>query len=335
MYIRSNVNHLLPLIAMTGGLHETWTTMRGIIFQHVLDKATLPKEAAGLMGMNFYHRIIRPIIRTVERDTRTRGNVKRKAFIEWLRVEENYTAEIRGAIVKVAEGKSLYQEAEWNERMKNENTIRLLRARNVRDEMSSMLTTLDQPNLILMVSNAMVHEFEERIYNIIDLEDEARKNQGIMRATDISVRISATVKFKHDIHEREVNLNQREDVCTKVEKYILYEATIANELEKIEEDIRIDTEQIIKEAIEEAEFNNCGMLGKGPLLCIRKVHELARRKVAESPKKQRKELELMTEIIRTKHQELKALIQKRKPDRQKTNEKQDAKAKKLEGNKVR
>ena len=63
IFLMSKVNHLLPLIALSGNLDASWKCIRKIIFKNILDKHTLPLETAVALGPGYYNIIIRPLIK--------------------------------------------------------------------------------------------------------------------------------------------------------------------------------------------------------------------------------------------------------------------------------
>ena len=48
--MKSKINHLIPLIAITGGIGELWKSIRKIIFNTLLEHSTLPRENASDFG---------------------------------------------------------------------------------------------------------------------------------------------------------------------------------------------------------------------------------------------------------------------------------------------
>ena len=63
IFLISKVNHLLPLIVLSGNLEASWKCIRKIIFKNILDKHTLPLETAVALGPGYYNIIIRPLIK--------------------------------------------------------------------------------------------------------------------------------------------------------------------------------------------------------------------------------------------------------------------------------
>ena len=65
--MKSKVNHLIPLIAITGGVKELWKTIREIIFRDLLEYTTLPRESASSFNLGYYEIIIKPIIKLLRK----------------------------------------------------------------------------------------------------------------------------------------------------------------------------------------------------------------------------------------------------------------------------
>ena len=49
IWMKSRINHLLPIIALTNGIYASWKNIRKVIFTPILNKLTLPLESAALM----------------------------------------------------------------------------------------------------------------------------------------------------------------------------------------------------------------------------------------------------------------------------------------------
>ena len=47
--MKSRINHLLLIIVLAKGIHDSWINIRKIIFTQILNKLTLPLEAASLL----------------------------------------------------------------------------------------------------------------------------------------------------------------------------------------------------------------------------------------------------------------------------------------------
>ena len=86
-YVESKVNHLIPLMAVTEGIKQTWSTMRNIIFRKVLNKSTLPRESATLFKLSYFNLIVKPVLKTLERAIRANGTM----FSAYKKVMKNNT----------------------------------------------------------------------------------------------------------------------------------------------------------------------------------------------------------------------------------------------------
>ena len=49
-WMKSKINHLLPIIAPTKGIFESWKNIRKVIFIPILNRLILPFEAVSSMG---------------------------------------------------------------------------------------------------------------------------------------------------------------------------------------------------------------------------------------------------------------------------------------------
>jgi len=79
---RSQINYLLPLIAIAGDLRSAWKTIKSTLFNNVLDHATFPKESADACKAGFYHIIIRPAIKMIEINEVLIGDTEQTAYLK-------------------------------------------------------------------------------------------------------------------------------------------------------------------------------------------------------------------------------------------------------------
>ena len=66
--MKSKINHLIPLIAITGGIKDLWKSIRKIIFTNLLEYSTMPRESASSFRLGFYDIIIRPVLKLIKRN---------------------------------------------------------------------------------------------------------------------------------------------------------------------------------------------------------------------------------------------------------------------------
>jgi len=96
--MKSRINHLLPIIILTKGIHESWKNIRKIIFTSILNRLTLPLEAASLMGLSFYEIFVKPLLKIIDKYSEHNQtelveyiqNAINKILAEWKNVEQNY-----------------------------------------------------------------------------------------------------------------------------------------------------------------------------------------------------------------------------------------------------
>ena len=61
-YMKSKFSLLIPVIVTSNGTLDTWMKIRRIIFNNILEKATLPLESCGLMKIGYYSIMVRPTL---------------------------------------------------------------------------------------------------------------------------------------------------------------------------------------------------------------------------------------------------------------------------------
>ena len=107
--MKSKINHLIPLIAITGGIKDLWKTIRKIIFTNLLEYSTMPKESASSFRLGYYDVIIRPVLKLIKRNKEYVNNPEedemlkdaaKKLFEFWLLAEPNQTDKIKEKIEK-------------------------------------------------------------------------------------------------------------------------------------------------------------------------------------------------------------------------------------------
>ena len=97
IWMKSRINHLLPIIALTNGIYASWKNIRKVIFTPILNKLTLPLESAALMGLSFYETFIKPLLKIKDKyieNIQTElveyiHNALIKALVEWKNAEPN------------------------------------------------------------------------------------------------------------------------------------------------------------------------------------------------------------------------------------------------------
>ena len=84
--------------------------LRSVIFNQVLQRSTLPRESSHLFRLSFYDVMIRPLLRTIDRDFNNIGNqdqtsflkdTMRPAFLKWIEIEEKQPQKFQNMVIRV------------------------------------------------------------------------------------------------------------------------------------------------------------------------------------------------------------------------------------------
>ena len=173
IYMRSKVNHLIPLICMTGKTEEFWKIIRKIIFNHILLKSTLPREAASLFRCGFFDIVIRPLMKQLiqchnyHRDEEYQtylSNALSKALITMKTIEIKHSPEVDKAIQNAVMGIHITLD-EWELLMRDSVTTRLWNDTWQKSQIAEV-KRIKLPGIIFLLSNAPSHILEELAGNL-------------------------------------------------------------------------------------------------------------------------------------------------------------------------
>ena len=85
-YIRCKYRHLIPLIATTDNLLNSWKNIKKNIFNNTLLGSTLPREATVLMEISYFNIIAKPTLKLLNNiSLRTNNNFQVNTQIEFLK----------------------------------------------------------------------------------------------------------------------------------------------------------------------------------------------------------------------------------------------------------
>ena len=88
--------------------------IRRVIFQNILDNATLPRESASAFKTGYYDIVLKQMVKIIERTENTIAdndficNIKpaiRKAVLVWRQIEPNMTESISKATIDIIKNK--------------------------------------------------------------------------------------------------------------------------------------------------------------------------------------------------------------------------------------
>lgn len=244
IYCKSKINHLLPLISMSGTIDETWKMIRKTIFLNILCRDTTPKECMALYGLGYYEVMIRPLIKIYNSDfyydkpeeRKLMFNSLKKVFTKWLEYEENICEELKNEIFKINQEEIMILNLKrYDEIRKHEGWVRIFRGSEVKKINSKLY-----PTIILYISNAKIHELEGRIINYQKLnitDSEEKRNE----AKKLLIKMLIIIEF----------IKEYNTVGEKVEKNEWKELHEVSLLEEIE--LRQKVEKILDEKIDMTE----------------------------------------------------------------------------------
>ena len=171
IWMKSKINHLLPIIAMTKGIFESWKNIRKVIFTPILNRLTLPLEAASLMGLSFFETFVKPLLKIKDKyienkqDELTKYviNAINKTLIEWKNAEPNLDNTILINIEQSLNGQTP-ETKKWIEDV-HKQAIKRLFKNNIIPQINDKIKDLKLPQIINLMSNAPTHILEGIIKN--------------------------------------------------------------------------------------------------------------------------------------------------------------------------
>ena len=312
IYLISKVNHLLPLISLTGNIEISWKCIRKIIFRNILNSSTLPLETAMSMGLGYYNIIIRPLVKLVERYNNFRGNNEETKFIKdattkailfWLQTEKKHPDEEKVMLQKIASNEIwlnvkdldniLYKNLEKRLMRNNTSTIKI-----------KNISILKFPNINYNMSNAPYHEIIDTSIIRESIKSDKEKDIKYERMLELTKQLMIGKEIALLLYDLEKfsrispDINKDKDI---VEEMIITESLLEQEIENIKEKYELKAIELIKEIIKnvpklvkekavskvkEIEFKN-----------LRIVHNEYRDIVANLDKKQARCLDIAHEIM--------------------------------------
>ena len=170
IWMKSRINHLLPIIALTNGIYASWKNIRKVIFTSILNKLTLPLESAALMGLSLYETFIKPLLKIKDKYIENNQtelveyihNALIKALVEWKNAEPNLNNTILTNIEQTVNGE-IPETKKLNKDAQDQAFTRLFR-NNIIPEIKK-ISSLKMPQIINLLSNAPTHILEGIIKN--------------------------------------------------------------------------------------------------------------------------------------------------------------------------
>ena len=224
-YMRSKINHLIPMIVLSGGVNELWKTIRRFIFVHLLEFSTLPRESASAFKLGFYEIIIRPVKKLIERNYSFTNNKEENemlnecliiAFKNWLVQEPKHTDKIRNVILNNIEKKTNTSVEEFDKLLSEEYSERLFRNHEINKEIVKKLKIVKSPSLITIISNEPEHEIRARLVKYNNTTDTEKKDDIRNKIIEKILKIKIAIEYlknhndnnDNDINKNNINLNE-------------------------------------------------------------------------------------------------------------------------------
>ena len=253
-YIRSRYQHLIPLIACSGKLEESWKNIRKNIFSDTLLRNTLPREASVLMGISFYNIIIKPIIKIyyklLDRGNKSpQMNFLSKAIINtfkiWIKVEPNLTTKIKELIEDCINNNKIHTIKEFENEVYKEAAVRLFRNNRVPENIYK-LSKLKLPRLIELLSNAPIHIIEQ----LIESNNKKNINENEIKYGKEKIISYIIVEKIIDIKEFDLEKPNKEDLNEVLEYQQMFDLKIEIMVEKLMHETKIKADNYIDNILE-------------------------------------------------------------------------------------
>ena len=215
VYMRSKLNHLIPLICLSNKSEEFWTILRKIIFKQILKRMTLPREAASLFKCGFFDIIIRPLMKQInkcslqheEKDYTDHLNTAlTRALLTMKAIEVNHSEAVMEAIANTVKGK-LLQLHEWESLIRDSITTRLWEDDWSQQQISE-IKKVKLPGIIFLLSNATTHILKEQIENVYKARSSHRETEPD------KVRLASHTLLKYSVISY-MDQNSPEDIDTQ------------------------------------------------------------------------------------------------------------------------
>ena len=304
VYMRSKINHLLPLIILTGGIETTWKTIRKFIFDNIIEYKTLPRESASVFGLGYYELIIRPIKKLIERNyeyTKNEDEDKmlndslKDAFKFWLIAEPKHNDNINELIVNNIEGTKKSNLKELDEALKDEKIERIFRNHNIKKEIVNNLKKVKSPSIIILISNEPEHEIKQKIVQYITEEETEKKNMYKDKINNIISKLKVIIEYIKNykvIDDNDINKNNN-NIEEQIIDYTIKEIKIKKRWNNLKEQWKTNindfTENLINYNINKDKENI-------NTTEVYKLIEKAREAIAVSDKRLYKEIEIAIEL---------------------------------------
>ena len=154
-YMKSRINHIIPLISLSNGTEESWANIRVIIFNQIIQRMALPREAEALIGISYCVTFIKPMLKLRQRYHQNKNDQLKqyitkalhKAMLTWIKTEPNLRPEIIEQINKEINSIEQIEEKDWKQLVNNQAFLRLFK-NDIPEQVKSKINKLKLPNIL-------------------------------------------------------------------------------------------------------------------------------------------------------------------------------------------
>ena len=319
VYLMAKINHLIPLVAITANIKETWKELRRLIFKWVIKHDTTPRESLELAGLSYFNIIINPLLKLLERNVAigiedTKVKFYRQAifnaFSVWKDVEPNlHESIIRGINMVVQKPLEVELNVKiWRDKVRQEAAFRLFKNTGLEMDINRAIE-IKELKLIRLASNAPMHIIQMHVENYrlrkCTEEELISKLNNILQEYLIIKEVmenniaSISVIYQYNTPENIVN---SENI---LEIRILY--TINELIQKTKSELN----RLLKGLVNINKGNNVTIIPLEITELINKTRVL----VVNATKDEKNFLERVLEIMETRRTNTRDMQEKRKPGR--------------------
>ena len=304
-YLRSKINHLIPLIVLTENCDNTWKVIRNIIFTYIFDRTTLPRESATIYKIGFYDIMIRPTLKLIERNFRyneseTQRSILKKAtvksFLCWINIEENQDTEVKNRILEIRNESNWYSTEQWDNLVRYTAVSRLFKGSEI-VQVPPRILKCRAPNIILLLSNAPKHEVNQLCLTYAKQTDTTLKQSEEGKIFNILCKYAVIGKYISSFTPYSIDVGENHDIITATEYHTILKIRVNQRLRSIEEEAMTLAANVFNQIIiENQSLNEESRLNEVATTTITTFHNDFRAAVQNSDKDFDKELDLLYEI---------------------------------------
>ena len=258
-YLKSKINHLLPLIALSNNLDIGLRCIRKIIFRNIMNRQTPPSETEISLDLGYYNIIIRPLIKLVERYKKLRNNKEeemalieatKKSIAYLMQIEKKQNTPVTEALQKILTNQIWMNETELDKLLYSNQNQRLMRLNN-QTLIIENPKILKFPNVNYNLSNAPYHEIIDTAISSEKIKTDKEKYIKYKRIISLTTHLLIGAKIVQQLENQNkaIIIPEFKNENNIIEEMILLEAQIQGIINNLKESVEREAESIINELI--------------------------------------------------------------------------------------